>query len=131
MLFAGDEGKLEVKVDNGWVTLEGDVDWEYQKVSAQSSVENLLSVTGVTNHIQLSIRSIDPQQINDEIKAAFVRSAQVDSKAVQVEVSGNRVTLFGTVRSWVEKEQAEQIAWSSPGVLVVDNRINIDADVFT
>jgi osmotically-inducible protein OsmY len=126
---AVNEDKIEIKVDNGWVYLDGYVDWEFQKTSAQNSVEDLLGVTGVINNIAIHSKAIDVKNIKDKISKAFQRNAMIDASNVTLETTGSRVTLHGKVRSWVEKEEAERIAWASPGVLTVDNQIEIEAEV--
>ncbi|MBL0741035.1 BON domain-containing protein [Chryseolinea lacunae] len=125
-----DEGKMAIKVEDGWVTMSGEVEWAFQRLSAEESIENLMGVKGVTNLIGLKTKRIDTQEIKREIAAAFHRSATVDSSAVKLDAQGSRLTLTGTVRSYAEKKEAERIAWSSPGVLTVDNRIGIDSEVF-
>ena len=127
---AVNEDRIEVKVDNGWVYLNGQVEWEYEKRTAESAIKNLLGVRGVTNNITIKSKVIDATDIKNKISEAFHRNARLDSNAIRVEVVGSTVTLKGTVRSWTEKEEAERVAWSSPGVLTVDNRIEIFNEVF-
>ena len=127
---AVNEDRIEVKVDNGWVYLNGQVEWEYEKRTAESAIKNLLGVRGVTNNITIKSKVIDAVEIKNKISEAFHRNARLDSHAIRVEVVGSTVTLKGTVRSWTEKEEAERVAWSSPGVLTVDNRMEIFNEVF-
>lgn len=127
---AVNDDKIEVKVDEGWVTLEGEVEWAYEKITAQSDVEGLIGVRGVTNNIRIRTQAINTREMENKIAAAFHRNAGLDANNISFEVSRGRVTLKGTVSSWAEKETAEQIAWSSPGVLIVDNQINIDSEIF-
>lgn len=127
---AVNEDLIEVKVDNGWVFLEGEADWDYQKKAAEGAIEDLIGVRGVTNNILVKSHKVDAKEIKQKIAAAFHRSATIDSSSIGVDISGSRITLMGTVRSWAEKKEAENVAWSTPGVLVVDNKIDIDTEVF-
>ncbi|WP_337918645.1 BON domain-containing protein [Pseudaminobacter soli (ex Zhang et al. 2022)] len=114
--------KIKVTVKNGWVTLEGEVDWNYRRTTAETAVRPIKGVKGVTNSIVVK-PSAEPSEIKQKIMEAFKRNAEVDANRITVETHGNEVVLKGTVRSWIEREEAERVAWSAPGVIKVEDRI--------
>ena len=117
--------RIKVTVKNGWVTLEGTVDWEYQKNLAKSAVKKLKGVTGVTNKIEIKPK-VTPQEVKSKIEEALRRSAELDARRISVEVDGSTVKLYGGVGSWAEREEAERAAWSAPGTTMVENHIIVN-----
>jgi osmotically-inducible protein OsmY len=116
--------KLDVTVSRGWVTLKGEVEWQYQKQDAERVVRRLVGVKGVSNLITVK-PAVSPLDLKKKIEEALRRTAEDDAQRITVEVDGGTVILKGTVRSWVEKQEAERQAWAAPGVTSVDNRITI------
>src|SRR5262249_37741775 len=101
---------------------EGQVEWQYQKSTAETAVRRIKGVKGVSNLIQLRPRA-EPSAIKQKITDAFKRNAEVDANRIIVDANGSEVILKGTVRSWIEREEAERVAWSAPGVTHVEDRI--------
>jgi osmotically-inducible protein OsmY len=120
---------VEVRVEDGWVYLQGKVDWHFQRELIEKVVEKLRGVTGVCNAIKVHPRFFNTEQIKGKIAEAFRRSATLDSASVQVETEGGRVSLRGIVKSWAEKMEAESIASAAPGVMTIDNGIEVDPTV--
>ena len=115
---------IKVVVQNGRVTLEGQVEWQYQRRTAERAVRRIEGVLGVSNMIQLSPRA-RPQDIKKKIEEAFRRNAELDANRIIVEANGGEVILKGSVRSWIERQEAEAVAWSAPGVARVLDRITV------
>ena len=112
-------------MEDGWVTLEGELPWNYQKVAAKSAVNYLVGVKGVTNNIKIKAESHDAIEQKD-VEEAIARNWSIDDSDIKVQVSGTTVTLTGTVTSWYQKEEAARIAWNTPGIWHVKNDLVID-----
>jgi osmotically-inducible protein OsmY len=116
---------IKVTVRDAWVTLEGDVDWDFQRRSAEASVRNVKGVKGVINLIRIK-SGVNATDVKKKIEEALKRSAEVDASRITVLVDGDTVRLRGRVRSWAEREEAEKAAWRAPGVTEVRNEIEVD-----
>jgi osmotically-inducible protein OsmY len=117
--------RIQVMVENGWVTLEGEVEWQYQKSAAENAVKYLMGVKGVTNSVSIKPR-VSAADVKAKIESAFARRAQLDANQIRVESTDNKVILRGSVHSWDEKEDAEQAAWAAPGVTRVENNVIVN-----
>ena len=118
--------RVTSKVQDGWVTLHGEVDWQYQKSSAENTARYLTGVKGVNNLIVVRQATVAPEVVREQIAGALKRSATVDAARVNVESKpGGVVVLRGTVRSWTERNDAECAAWATPGVAVVEDELAV------
>jgi osmotically-inducible protein OsmY len=118
------DGAITVRVEKGWVTLEGSVDWHYQRMACESAVRKLTGVVGVSNLIAVK-PPIAAGDVHNKIMAALKRNAEVESDRVRVIVDGDTVTLEGKVRAWYERDLVERAAWSAPGVASVIDKLTI------
>jgi osmotically-inducible protein OsmY len=114
---------IKVVVKGGWVSLEGEVDWNYQRERTEAIVRWLKGVKGVTNLIRLKQPQVALSEVKHKIEEAFRRNAEVDAKRITVDLNGHSLVLKGTVRSWAERQEAERVAWSAPGIVKVENQI--------
>jgi len=115
---------VQITVENGWIMLDGEVEWNYQRNAAGNAVKYLMGVKGVTNRIKVKPK-VSTTDVKSKIQSAFARSAQFDANKVAVEAMAGKITLRGEVRSWAEKQAAEMAAFAAPGVTTVDNQLTI------
>lgn len=116
---------VKVTVTKGWVTLDGNVEWYYQKRAAEEAVLYLAGVRGVTNSIAVTSKPVHVEDVKGKIEAALKRNAEIDAKKIAVRASDGKVTLTGTVRSFIERQDAVSAAWSAPGVTNVVDEIRV------
>jgi osmotically-inducible protein OsmY len=117
--------QLKLKVVNGWVTLQGEVEWQYQRSAAERVVRGLTGVRGVTNAIAVR-RTPAPADVKQRIRDMLKRQAEFDAENVVVDIVGHTAKLRGKVRSFAEKRDAERAAWQTPGVTIVENNLTIE-----
>jgi len=115
---------IQVKVAKGWITLTGEVEWQYQRRAAEDNVRSLIGVKGVSNLIAVKSRVVATDVVRG-IEAALKRSARVEAQAIKVSVAGGTVKLEGRVHSWYERDAAERAAWAAPGVRAVEDHVSI------
>ena len=116
--------RVTVAVSDGWLTLKGTIEWQYQKAAAASAVQHLTGVKGVTNDIVVKPQ-INTANVQAKIEAAFKRSAEIDARRIHVTAEAGKVILTGNVRSWAERQEAERAAWAAPGVTHIDDRLTV------
>jgi osmotically-inducible protein OsmY len=122
--------RITMRIENGWVTLEGEVDFYFQRQAAERDVRNLTGVKGVTNLITVHSTAPAAENVKQRIKDSIQRNAQLDAEHITVDIAGNKAILRGTVRSYAEWRDAEMAARNAPGITEVDNRVTIDPGVY-
>ena len=117
--------KVLAKVENAWITLSGDVEWNYQREAAHDAVRHLLGVKGVTNHMHVKSPTVLTGEVRSKIEAAFKRNMTQDAGGITIEANEGNVKLNGKVQSWEEHDDASIAAWSAPGVNTVENNLEV------
>lgn len=117
---------IKIKVEDGWITLEGEVEWEFQRNGASRAVRDITGVCGISNLLTIS-PGVNNNEVKQAIRSALHRSATIDANHIQVEVQGHKVILTGKVRSIAEKKDAGNAAWNTPGITIVDNKLELDS----
>lgn len=118
---------IKVEVENGWITLRGEVNFRFQQSAAYNAVRNMTGVKGVTNLIIVKQPEVNASDVKSSIEGALRRAAELDANNIRVQVNGNKVTLRGDVHSWAERDRAEWAAWSAPGVSNVEDDLEVAA----
>lgn len=116
--------RIKLRVADGWLSLEGEVEWQFQREAAESAVRHLTGVRGVANQITLKKR-VTPTDLKNRIEAAFKRHAEIEARKIRVETKGSTVVLDGTVRTWAERDEAERAVWAAPGVVSVEDHLAV------
>lgn len=119
--------RVTVAVRDGWVTLSGTLNWQYQKDAAARAVRDLTGVRGVTDNVILQppAPQVKTEDVRAKIEEAFHRSAEIDARRITVTAEDGKIILSGNVRSWAERQEAERAAWAAPGVTQIDDRLAI------
>ena len=120
------DDKIRPMVEKGWLTLNGEVEWEYQRSAAENAVRDLMGVTGVSNLVKVKPK-VSPANVEKKIHEALARQADREANRLAITVDGSQVTLRGTVHSWTERNAVQGAAWATPGVSVVVNELLVDA----
>jgi osmotically-inducible protein OsmY len=115
---------VKARVEKGWVTLEGKLDWQFQKEAAEEALRHLAGIRGISNQIEVE-PAVRAAEVKNKIAAALSRSAALHAQQIKVETHDRRVTLRGQVHSWSERREAEHAAWAAPGVAAVENELAI------
>ncbi len=116
--------QVKTRVEKGWITLDGEVEWQYQKAAAEDAVRNLYGVRGITNFVSVKPK-VQPTDVKEKITKAFERNAALHAAQITVGASESKVTLKGKVHSWAERSEAEEAAWAAPGVMKVENDLMV------
>ena len=118
--------RIRLTVEDGWITLKGTVDWQFQRLAAEEAVRHMFGVRGISNQVTL-VPKMTAADIKSKIEMAFERSAKVDAQRIKVELRENKIILNGNVRSWAEREEVERVVWAAPGIFQVENHIRIES----
>jgi osmotically-inducible protein OsmY len=118
------DDKIKVKVENGWITTEGTVEWNYEQLAVRDAVASIIGVKGISNLVKITPK-VNPDEVKKKISAAFERSATIDAGNIHIENVGSKVTLAGIVSSYAERRDAESAAWNAPGVAMVENNLHV------
>lgn len=119
--------EVRILVEDGWVTVEGSVNWDFERKSVTKVIENIVGVKGINNNLKI-INKPTSADIKNKILASFIRNASIDASKIEITTEGSKVTLSGSVNTWDEYEEAERSAWSTPGVSVIENQLEFEDD---
>lgn len=119
------EDKLQIRVENGWVVMEGEVDWHHQRLMAEEAVQRLVGVKGISNQVRVKATQPPPGDLKKRIEEALTRVLGEAARSISVEVRGGNVILHGFVGTWHDSQLADRTVWKAPGVTQVDSRVII------